>query len=278
MKTPPHFTVIHEDDGIVVVNKAAGIAVCPDRWDESKERLDRLVLADLAARAAPADPPPRLFTVHRIDRDTSGAVLFARDESRHRRLSLAFEGRVVSKRYLAVVNGRPPWAETECDLPLVPDGNKRHMTIVDRFRGKKSLTRFAVLGSAGAFSLIEARPETGRTHQIRAHAAALGFPIVCDPIYGSAAARRSGTEAVFLSAIKNNWRGDRFDEKPLLARLGLHAWELSLPAGLLLQGNGTSNGSKNVLTFRAPLPRDMAALVRQMGKKLGTDFLSNGVY
>jgi len=249
MKAVPRFSVIYEDGEIIAVNKASGISVCPDRWDESKERLDRLVAETL-------NLSPRIFTVHRIDRDTSGLVLFAKDEASHRRLSLAFEGRTIAKRYIAVVNGRPPWKETACDLPLVPNGNKRHMTIVDRFRGKKSLTRFVVLGSAGNYSLLEALPETGRTHQIRVHAAELGFPVVCDPLYGRG-------KAVLLSSIKRNWRGNSQEERPLLARLGLHAAGLSLPTDVLLDGR---NGG---LALHAPLPRDMAALISQMEKLLG---------
>jgi len=93
----------------------------------------------------------------------------------------------------------------------------------------------------GNLSVLEAFPETGRTHQIRVHAAALGFPVVCDSLYGK-------DKPVLLSAIKKNWRGDLLEEKPLLARLGLHAAELSLPAQ----------------TLRAPLPRDMTALIKQM--------------
>jgi len=145
-------------------------------------------------------------------------VVFAKNENTHRRLSLAFEGREVKKRYITVVCGRPAWKETACDLPLIPDGNKKHQTIIDKYRGKKSLTRFTVLGNAGGFSVLEAFPETGRTHQIRVHAAALGFPVACDELYGK-------KTPVLLSDIKKNYRGDLLEEKPLLARLGLHALE-----------------------------------------------------
>ena len=252
MKTPPRFSVIYEDDGIIAVSKASGIAVCPDRWDESRERLDRLVAEKLCLGS-------KVFIVHRIDRDTSGLVVFAKNEASHRGLSLAFEGRAVAKRYIAVVNGRPPWKETTCDLPLVPDGNKRHMTIVDKFRGKKSLTRFVFLGGAGNYSVLEALPETGRTHQIRVHAAALGFPVACDPLYGS-------DKAVMLSSIKRNWRGDPHDERPLLSRLALHAAELSLPAAVVSGGTLAAGVSDDALSFKAPLPRDMTALIRQMEK------------
>jgi len=256
MKISERFSVVYEDGEIIAVNKRSGIPVCPDRWGDSGERLDRLVAEAL-------EPPARLFTVHRIDCGTSGLVLFAKTAASHRALSVAFEERGVEKRYVAVVNGRPAWKETTCDLPLVPDGNKRHMTIVDKYRGKKSVTRFVLLGSAGNYSVLEARPETGRTHQIRVHAAALGFPVACDPLYGTG-------KGVMLSSIKKNWRGDPLEEKPLLSRLGLHAAELSLPANAPLRTES--------LTLRAPFPRDMNALVKQMEKSASAVFSSNRVY
>jgi 23S rRNA pseudouridine1911/1915/1917 synthase len=259
----------------VVVNKPAGIAVGGDRWDDSRERLDRLLEKILGERETPPEqpgPPPegaRIFIVHRIDRDTSGLVLFAKDRASHRLLSGAFEDRRIGKRYLAVVQGRPVWRETDCDLPLVPDGNKRHLTIIDKYRGKKSFTRFRLLGNAGNYSVVEAAPETGRTHQIRVHLAALGHPVVCDPLYGS-------PKPVLLSSFKRNWRGDPFEEKPLLARPGLHAAELALPDYRPPSGTAAGTGAAAVppegLSLRAPLPRDMAAMVKQMEKEAGKSF------
>jgi RluA family pseudouridine synthase len=251
MKTSSQFTVIYEDKHIIAVNKASGISVGGDRWDDAKERLDRLVGLYL---------DQKVYTVHRIDRETSGLVLFAKNEAAHRRFSLAFEGRDVAKRYFAVVQGRPLWKETVCDLPLIPNGNKLHMTIIDKYQGKKSCTCFKLLGSAGNYSVLEALPETGRTHQIRVHAAALGFPIVCDSLYGK-------DNPVLLSVIKKNWRGDLLEEKPLLARLGLHAAELSMLTALVLgESNVESDKNKKILTIKAPIPRDMAALIKQMEK------------
>jgi RluA family pseudouridine synthase len=256
VKTTIPFTVIYEDGHCIAVNKHSGIAVSADRWDPSADRLDRLVAAVLGAArgvqgAAQGTEGPRLWTVHRIDRDTSGLVVFARDEETHRFLSRAFEDRRVEKRYLAVVHGRPLWKETSCDLPLVPNGNKKHLTIIDKYRGKKSFTGFRFLGGAGNYSVVEALPETGRTHQIRVHLAALGHPVVCDSLYGS-------DKPVFLSSFKPGRRGDPFEERPLLGRLGLHAAELVLPAPA---------GGAAPLRLRAPLPRDMAALIRQMEKQ-----------
>jgi RluA family pseudouridine synthase len=290
MKKSGPFTVVYEDSRIIVVNKAAGISVSADRWDENRERLDRLVAASLAAPlGAPGSQgisggEGRLWIVHRIDRDTSGLVLFARDPESHRFLSLAFEERRVGKRYTAVVHGRPAWKETSCDVPLVPNGNKRGLTIIDKYQGKKSLTLFRFLGGAGNYSVLEVEPRTGRTHQIRVHLAALGHPIVCDPLYGS-------DKPVFLSSFKPERRGDPFEERPLLERLGLHAAELVLPDWTSGQGGGGGGetgdqtagesgggaGEKaerqaGPLRLRAPLPRDLAALIKQMEKRAGEKF------
>jgi 23S rRNA-/tRNA-specific pseudouridylate synthase len=170
---------------------------------------------------------------------------------------MAFENREIKKRYIAVVCGRPSWKETVCDLALVPNGNKKHLTIIDRFRGKKALTAFRLLGSAGNHSVLEALPETGRIHQIRVHLAALGHPVVCDELYGNA-------KPVLLSAIKRGWRGDPLEERPLLSRLGLHAAELFIPGYV-----GKNTEAAKGLSLKAPLPKDMSALIHQMEKAGG---------
>jgi len=230
------YTVIFEDADLIAVNKASGVSVGGDRWDESKERLDKLIEKDLSI--------PKIFTVHRIDKETSGLVVFAKENSAHRGLSMSFEKREVVKRYIAVVHGRPSWKETTCELALVPNGNKKHMTIIDKFRGKESKTVFKLIVSAGNYSVLEALPETGRIHQIRVHAAAIGHPVVCDELYGK-------LSPVKLSSFKRGWRGDPFEEKPLLSRLGLHALELTLSGGQI---------------FTAPLAKDMNSLIKQMQK------------
>lgn len=244
------FTIIYEDRRITAVNKASGISTAGERWDREAARLDRLLAED------PRGASGKLFTVHRIDKETSGLVVFARDSAAHKTLSLAFENRAVQKTYTAVVHGRPSWpgGKTSCDLPLVPDGNKQHMTIIDKYRGRASRTFFTLLFSAGNYSVVEASPVTGRTHQIRVHLAALGHPVACDPLYGK---NSRGEKGIFLSSFKRGWRGDAFEERPLLARLGLHAGKLLLPEGFAPERGGL---------LEAPLPRDMAALIRQMEK------------
>jgi 23S rRNA pseudouridine1911/1915/1917 synthase len=260
MKRLQPFRIVYEDDDIIVVDKASGIAVIADHWDDSLERLDELVGDLLKSRAAtnakhPAVAPDKsIYVVHRVDRDTSGLVAFAKTAEMHKTLSSAFEARLVKKRYIAVINGRPTWTETSCDLPLRMDGDREHRTIVDRGHGKPALTEFKVLGICGNLAVLEAFPHTGRTHQIRAHLSALGHSIVCDPLYGD-------KKPLLLSSFKRSWRGDPYEERPILSRLGLHASSLSFEVPELKQRD-----------FSAPLAKDMAALLSQMEKITGEDF------
>ncbi|MDR2865301.1 MAG: RluA family pseudouridine synthase [Spirochaetaceae bacterium] len=247
MKSTAPYTIVYQDKHIIALNKASGISVGADRWEASKERLDTLLKEDLHADL--------ILRVHRIDNGSSGLVVFAKDTATHKKLSLAFENRIVKKSYIAVVCGRVTWKENLCDLALIPDGNKKHLTIVDSYRGKKSLTRFRFLCSAGSLSVLAAFPETGRQHQIRVHLSKMGHPIVCDRLYGS-------ETPVYLSGFKRAWRGDPFEEKPLISRLALHSESLLLPEYFVTP---QENGSCDLL-LSAPLPKDMSALITQIKK------------
>jgi RluA family pseudouridine synthase len=238
-------TVLYSDDSILAVDKPSGLLAIPDRYDP-----DAPVLAT-TLRAAWG----RLFVVHRIDKDTTGILVYARTEEAHRALNEAFATREVKKTYRAIVRGLPPWDETVCELPLRPDGDRQHRTVIDAHRGKESRTAFAVVqryparGAFGGACLLEARPETGRTHQLRAHLGALGFPCLCDPLYGDG-------QAFLLSRIKRRWKGDEYEERPLLSRTALHA----LSAEFAHPVTGAP------LRIEAPLPRDMAAVIKQLEK------------
>lgn len=251
MKHSEPFSVIYKDDSIAVLNKAPGLSVAADRWDPDAPRLDKAAAGELCGEGG------RLYAVHRIDKDTSGVVVYALTPAAHRKLCLDFEHRRVRKTYHALIYGRPDWRRFTADAPLRANGDKAHRTVPDKHAGKKAVTEFFNIGSCGAFSWIEARPLTGRTHQIRAHLAWLGYSIVCDALYGKG-------EPLFLSKIKRSWRGDAFEERPLINRMGLHAFALKFAH--------PETGER--LEFTAPYPKDMNALRTQLAKLYGVDPLA----
>ena len=121
--------------------------------------------------------------------------------------------------------------------------------------GKDAETYFRCIGPCGPYSWIEAKPKTGRTHQIRAHLSQLGFCIVCDPLYSG------NQKPVRLSDIKRSWRGDIYEERPLLSRLALHAWKITLKHPL----------TGEEMTFTAPYSKDLDSTRKQLAKLFGTD-------
>ncbi len=251
MKASASFSVVYQDDDIVVLNKQSGLLVAADRWDPDAPRLDVLATKELCGEGE------RLYAVHRIDQDTSGLVIYARTDSAHRTLSMAFEKREVGKTYHALVYGRPDWDELEVTDPLRADGDARHRTVRDKRNGKDAKTLFRFIGACGPYSWIEAKPVTGRTHQIRVHLALSGLTIACDPLYGNG-------EPLLLSKIKRSWRGDEFEERPILDRLALHAWKMRVAHPV----------TGEPMEFTAPYPRDLDATRKQLAKIFGTDPLA----
>jgi RluA family pseudouridine synthase len=192
--------IIYSDDALLVVDKPAGIPVLPEGW----EREAPYLAAQLEAQFG------KLWIVHRLDKVTSGVIVFARTAAAHRTLSLLFETRAVHKVYHAIVVGNPPWNEHTARHPLRINVGHSHRTAVDHGKGKPSETTFQVLECHNGYALLAATPATGRTHQIRAHISALGFPILGDSLYGAPL-----TELILRPALHAFSLEFEFGEKPL---------------------------------------------------------------
>ncbi len=233
-------SVIYADEALLVVDKPAGLLTIADRFG-SAHNLHRILERDRG----------KLWVVHRLDRETSGVLCFARTEEAHRHLSLQFEHHTADKFYLALLDGVVPDEEGEIDKPIGPHPSIAGKMIITP-HGKPSLTFYRVLERFEHFTLVEALLKTGRTHQLRVHFQGIGYPLAIDALYG----HRS---AFFLSEVKGrSYRKGKFseEERPLMARTSLHAFRLRI--------EHPYTGRR--LEFRSELPKDFSAVLQQLRK------------
>jgi len=228
--------VLWADASLLVANKPTGLLVIRGGFGE-EPYLAQILEPDFG----------RLWIVHRLDRETSGVIVFARSAAAHRDLNTQFQERDVAKVYHALTVGVPTWEENQVDLALRRDGDRRHRTVVDAARGKPSLTRFAVLERFPGFALLEARPRTGRTHQIRAHLSAVGFPIVGDALYG-------GGPGLLPSMLHSGENVPGTADRVLIARAALHALSIAF----------VHPQTGDPLHFSAPYPDDMSRTLQAL--------------
>ena len=230
--------IIFENDSFVAVNKPAGLLSIPDR-EQTQTSLKDILLEKYGA----------IYTVHRLDRDTSGIIIFAKTEAAHKYFSQLFEGREIEKYYMGLVHGIPSPKKATMDAPIAEHGVQKGFYIVHQ-RGKPSVTDYEVIEENKMFSLVQFQLHTGRTHQIRVHCKNIGHPLACDELYGDG-------KPVLLSTIKKKYKLSKHDEeeRPMLHRLALHSYRLKF-----IDADG------KLVDLQAELPKDIRALLQQLKK------------
>jgi len=221
--------IIYEDEDVLVINKAAGMVVHPGAGNRTGTLVNALLSYYPPIREVGETDRPGV--VHRLDKDTSGVIIFAKTNKGYRWLVKAFKAREVNKTYLALVDGHPPTPTGRIEAPIERDAKSRtRMTVGLRGQGKLAISEYFQLESFPQHALLEVHPITGRTHQIRVHLSYIGVPVAGDTLYGRK-----------RSSIK-------------LGRIFLHAKTLSLRLP----------GDRNPRSFSAPLPQDLQQILSDL--------------
>ena len=230
--------IIKETDDWIALNKPSGLLSIPDR--EGK---------DISLKKLLIEKYGNIFTVHRLDRDTSGLIIFAKTEEAHKHLSQQFEERQTEKIYQGMVLGSLANKKETIDAPIAEHPVKKGLMTVYR-KGKDAITDYEVLEDFKIFSWLQFQIHTGRTHQIRVHAKHIGHPIICDELYGDG-------KPILLSSLKHKFKlsKNELEERPILNRLALHALTLRF-----------ADTNHETITLEAPLPKDLKALLQQLRK------------
>ena len=254
--------ILHEDDDIIVINKSADIIVHPARGnthgtianalafhlasaeaDEDKDEEDESESDDAKFPIALGEFRPGI--VHRLDRNTTGVMILAKNAVAQWKISRQFHDRLVQKSYIAIVHGTPELTRDRINAPLGVNLKFRYKYAVRPEAGKEAITFYEVLETFRGFSLLKLTPKTGRTHQIRVHLAHIEHPIVADDMYGG--------KPVYPWQLKN---ADPALEAPVIARCALHAWIISFKHPT----------TEKIVSFEAPLPDDMQNLLDMLRK------------
>jgi 23S rRNA pseudouridine1911/1915/1917 synthase len=233
-----NFDIIFENEYFIAVNKPAGMLSIPDRTQSEPSLKDMLL-----------EKYGTIFTIHRLDKDTSGIILFAKDETTHKYFSSEFEKHSIEKYYVGLVHGVPNKSGS-IDAPIMEHPALKGQMVVNK-KGKPSLTDYELMEGLGKYALVKFRIHTGRTHQIRVHAKNIGHPIACDPLYGDG-------KPILVSSIKKKYKLSKQEEeeKPILNRVALHSYQLIF-----------KDSTGNDFNLTAELPKDIRALVQQLKKQ-----------
>jgi len=239
--------ILHEDPYLIVLNKPAGLVVHPAPGHLHGTLIQGVLhhVLQEGTHLSDGSAPDRPGIVHRLDKDTSGLIVMAKEETAHRNLARQFEHRRVEKTYVAVARGEVNFDSDYVELRLGPHPRDRLRTTVRERDGKEASTFYEVVERYRGYTFVRAHPKTGRTHQIRVHLSAIGHPLVGDVLYGGSVLLARDIGVTELAP-----------EEPVMGRQALHAERLSFfhPA----------RGEK--VTFNAPWPDDLARLVSLLRK------------
>lgn len=230
--------IVYETNDLIALNKPSGLLSIADR--EGKDISLKKILQEKFGT---------IFTVHRLDKDTSGIIVFAKNEQTHKQLSRQFENRQTEKIYLGLVTGTLLNKKGTIDAPIAEHPANNGIMIINN-KGKEALTDYEVLEDFHIYSWVQFQIHTGRTHQIRVHMQDIGHPIVSDELYGDG-------KPVLVSSLKKkfNLSKNELEERPILNRLALHALRLKF----------TDNSGK-AITLEAKIPKDLRAVLQQLKK------------
>jgi RluA family pseudouridine synthase len=237
--------VLYEDPWLIAFDKPSGLLSAPDRWDADRENLVRWV----HERGS-----PDWFNVHRLERETSGVILFAKTRKALEITAGRFQSQDVTRQYVAITRGGPREDSGSISLALASDRNRAGRMVASP-GGKPAETRFLVVTRWHRHTQLSVQPLTGRQHQIRVHLAAAGFPVLADSLYGS-------PQGLLLSELKRRYKRKKDDEeRPLIGRLALHA------ASLTVRHPETDEW----LTVTSPLPHDFQVAIKYLSRFAGVD-------
>ena len=234
MKNNNKLEILFDDEHLIAVNKTADMLTIPDRYNAKIPNLQNILTTKY----------DEIFTIHRLDKGTSGVVLFAKDAETHKAMNALFQEQEIEKIYDAVTDGYFSEEPIEIDIPLMTDPNKKGRTIPSA-RGKASLTKAKLVKQYKHCALLKCMLVSGRPHQLRVHMSAIGTPLLVDSFYGKR------TE-FFVSEFKKRFKlKKRTEELPLISRQTMHASSLKF--------NHPVSGDE--VLIEAPYPKDFRALI-----------------